>query len=147
MRRLSFAMLTSFLILTACSDDAGSDRAEETPLQCQTSPTDGCLTLRNPLSNGPRRSYVHLATIDRDPVRQYGITPTLPFGRGHWFTRPLKAGEYIISFFEGRPKDMLETSWIAQRACGREFRIRPLRTFGFKVRWPRGTIRCTIERQ
>lgn len=143
----SLAIVAGLLMLGACSDDAPSDRAKEPPLKCQTETTDGCLTLRNSTSSGPGRSYVHLSTKGGDPVRQYGISSTLLFGRGNVFTRPLQPGEYVVSFFEGGPKDFSETSWMSDRACGREFRIREGRIEDFRLVWPRRSPRCTIERR
>ncbi|MDQ4126304.1 MAG: hypothetical protein M3134_12025 [Actinomycetota bacterium] len=145
MRRKSLAVLAGLLTLTGCTDD-GSERAGETALECQSEATDGCLTLRNSVSAGPAQSYVYLSNVTGDPVRQYGLASKLHFGRGNTFTRPLEPGEYVVSFFEGLPREFSRTSWMSTRACGRRFRIETGRIVDFRLKWPEGQ-RCTLERR
>jgi hypothetical protein len=139
------AILAGLLLLAACADEDGGDTAELL-LDCQAEPEDGCLTLRTPVSKGPPRAYVHFATDEGEPLRQYGLFTTGPFGRGDIFTRPVKPGDYVVSMFRGNYRDFSDTTWMQERECGREFRVRTGRALDFKVVWE-GPNRCTIERR
>ena len=135
------ALVTSFMLLAACTGRDAQRRAEP-PLECQKEVVDGCLFIRTPISKGPWRYHSRLTTNDGELVHQYGITPRLHMGRGDTFERPLEPGNYVLSIFRGGPNAFSETS---DEVCGRPFRIRTQRAQEFRVAWE-GKKRCIIER-
>ena len=140
-------IIAGLITLTACTKNSAPEDAHELPLRCQAEAADGCLTLRNPLSNAPGPSYAFLSTRDGDPVEQYGITHTFHFGHGQTFTRPLKPGEYVVSFFEGAPRSFSVRGWRSERACGRNLRIRTESVVDLRIVWPRRDEGCAIVRR